>query len=142
MTLDATNLTLALVIGLLFSAGTYLLLQRALLRVILGFVLLGHGANLVLLVSGGPAGDVPVSGQTTAARAADPLPQAMTLTAVVITFGVTALLLAYGHRSVVLDGDDQVPDDVSDRRVTRAAERDRSTAAGGADARTDQEDRP
>ena len=116
---DATNLTLTLVVGVLFAAGVYLLTERALLRVVLGFVLLGHGANLALLVSGGPAGPAPISGQVTAEEASDPLVQAMALTAVVITFGATALLLALAHRSMVLAGDDEVQDDRADRAVAR-----------------------
>jgi multicomponent Na+:H+ antiporter subunit C len=108
------NVTLSLVVGVLFAAGGYLLLQRSLLRVVLGFVLLGHGANLVLLVAGGPAGPAPVAGETTAREAADPLPQAMAITAVVITLAVTALLLALADRSVTLRGDDDVPDAVED----------------------------
>lgn len=119
--MNATNLMLSLAVGVLFAGGTYLLLQRALLRVILGFVLLGHGANLVLILAGGPAGDPPVTDSTTPGQAADPLPQAMALTAVVITFAVTALLLALAHRSVVLHGDDQVHDDIEDRLLDRRA---------------------
>jgi multicomponent Na+:H+ antiporter subunit C len=114
---NATNVALSLTVGGLFAAGCYLLLQRALLRVILGFLLLGHGANLLLLLGGGPAGNPPVTGDTAQADAADPLPQAMALTAIVITFGVTTLLLALAHRSVSLHGDDNVQDDVEDRAV-------------------------
>ena len=53
------NLTVALLIGVLYAVGTYLLLQRTLTRVVLGLALLGHGANLLLLQAGGPAGLVP-----------------------------------------------------------------------------------
>lgn len=120
--MNATNLALSIVVGFLFGGGAYLLLQRTLLRIILGFVLLGHGANLVLLLSGGPAGHAPVAGETDPAEAADPLPQAMALTAVVITFALTALLLALAHRSVVLNGDDEVQDDIEDRRLARGGD--------------------
>jgi multicomponent Na+:H+ antiporter subunit C len=112
--MSSGNVTLALVVGVLFAGGSYLLLQRSLLRVVLGFVLIGHGANLVLLVAGGPAGPAPVVGATTPQEAADPLPQALAITAVVITLGVTALLLALADRSVTLRGDDDVPDAVED----------------------------
>jgi multicomponent Na+:H+ antiporter subunit C len=117
--MNASNVTLSLLVGVLFAAGTYLLMQRTLLRVILGFVLLGHGANLVLLLSGGPAGPSPDAATHTAATAADPLPQAMALTAVVITFAVTALLLALVHRNVLLNGHDEVQDDLADRLAGR-----------------------
>lgn len=116
---NATNLTLALTAGTLFAAGVYLMLQRPLLRVVLGFILVGHGANVVLLLSGGPAGAPPVAGETSPAEAADPLPQALALTAIVITFAVTTFMLALVHRSTVLHGDDEVQDDVTDRRLAR-----------------------
>lgn len=108
--MNATNLALALLTGSLFSVGAYLLMASSLVRVVMGVVLLGHAANLVLLQAGGPAGDPPVSGAPGGYEAvSDPLPQAMALTAIVITFAVSALLLALVHRSLELDGDDQVP---------------------------------
>ena len=116
------NLTLALTVGALYTAGTYLLLQRTLTRVVLGLTLLAHGANLLLLQAGGAAGSVPFVGKQTGpagAGTADPLPQAMVLTAIVITFGVSAFLLALAYRSWVLTGEDDVQDDVEDRRVAR-----------------------
>ena len=118
-----TNLTLALLIGVLYSVGTYLLLQRTLTRIVIGLGLLGHGANLLLLQAGGPAGLAPFTTEGSAGIAgvdtADPLPQAMVLTAIVIAFGVTSFLLALAFRSWVLTGDDEVRDDVEDARVAR-----------------------
>ena len=119
------NLTLALLIGVLYAVGTYLLLQRTLTRVVLGHGLLGHGANLLLLQAGGPGGLVPfvsAAGGATVGPTADPLPQAMVLTAIVITFGVTAFLLALAYRSWLLTGADEVQDDVEDRRVQSPGE--------------------
>ncbi|MCW2616234.1 MAG: sodium:proton antiporter [Frankiales bacterium] len=115
------NLTLALLTGLLYTVGTYLLLQRTLTRVVIGLGLLGHGANLLLLQAGGPPGRAPFSGAagTAGDGVADPLPQAMVLTAIVITFGVSAFLLALAYRSWVLTGDDEVQDDVEDARIAR-----------------------
>ena len=119
------NLTLALLIGVLYAVGTYLLLQRTLTRIVIGIGLLGHGANLLLLQAGGPAGGVPFIGPTGGGAAgvttADPLPQAMVLTAIVITFGVSAFLLAMAYRSWVLTGDDEAQDDVEDARIARTA---------------------
>lgn len=109
--MNATNLTLALLTGGLFGAGAYLLQSHSLIRVVMGVVLLGHAANLVLLQSGGRAGMPPVSGKVALEAAADPLPQAMVLTAIVITFGVTALLLALAHRARKTFGDFAVPDE-------------------------------
>jgi multisubunit Na+/H+ antiporter MnhC subunit len=114
------NVVLALLIGVLYAVGTYLLLQRTLTRVVLGLSMLGHGANLLLLAAGGPPGAVPFTGRTdgpAGAGTADPLPQAMVLTAIVITFGVTAFLLALAFRSWLLTGEDSVQDDVEDRRI-------------------------
>jgi len=138
------NLAVALLIGVLYAVGTYLLLQRTLTRVVLGLGLLGHGANLLLLHAGGPAGLVAfVSSGDTAevGPTADPLPQAMVLTAIVITFGVTAFLLAMAYRSWLLTDADEVQDDVEDRRVQSLGEREeaRRLAARAAD-RADEED--
>lgn len=111
---------LALAVGVLYAVGTYLLLQRALTRIVIGLALLGHGANLLLLLAGGRAGRAPLVGDgPPAADVADPLPQAMALTAVVITFGVSAFLLALAYRSWLLTRNDAVEDDVEDRRIAK-----------------------
>ena len=107
---------LAATAAVLFGIGTYLVLQRKLSRIIIGIALLGHGAN-VLMVSAGRRGRAPIIGNGPTADLADPLPQALALTAVVITFAMTTYLLALGYRSWVLVGDDQVQDDVEDRRI-------------------------
>ena len=103
----------------LFGIGTYLLLQRKLSRIIIGLGLLTHGAN-VLLITAGERGDPPIIGRGDAKSFADPLPQALALTAIVITFGLTTLLLALAYRSWLLTNDDEVEDDVGDRAVARA----------------------
>jgi multicomponent Na+:H+ antiporter subunit C len=110
---------LAAVAALLFGIGTYLLLQRKLSRIIIGLGLLTHGAN-VLLITAGRRGDPPIIGVGEDATSADPMPQALALTAIVITFGVTSLLLALAFRSFLLTRDDEVQDDVGDRAVARA----------------------
>jgi multicomponent Na+:H+ antiporter subunit C len=107
------------VASILFSVGTYLVMQRMLSRVIIGLGLISHGANLLLILAGTGPGDPPLLGEGTAGDFADPLPQAMVLTAIVITFGVTALLLALALRSYVLTGSDAVEDDIEDRRIAR-----------------------
>jgi multicomponent Na+:H+ antiporter subunit C len=113
------NLTMAVVVGGLYAAGFTMLLQRSLMRVLLGVVVLGHASNLLLQVAGGPPGRAPIVGEVPAAEMADPLPQALALTAVVITFALTTFLLGLGYRSFVLNGDDTVQDDVEDRRIAR-----------------------
>ena len=107
----------------LFGLGTWLLMQRRLSRIIIGVGLLGHGANLLMIVAGGPGGRAPIIGTDGAGPTADPLPQALALTSIVITFGVTAFLLAMGFRSWQLTRDDEVEDDVEDRLVARRRER-------------------
>lgn len=110
---------LAAVAAVLFAVGTYLVLQRKLSRIIIGLGLLTHGAN-VLLITAGRRGNPPIIGTGDAGNFADPMPQALALTAIVITFGVTILLLALGYRSWLLTRDDEVQDDVGDRAVARA----------------------
>jgi multicomponent Na+:H+ antiporter subunit C len=111
---------LAITSGVLFAAGTYLILQRALTRVVIGIAILGHGANLLLLSSGGRAGEAPfVSKDGLGGDFSDPLPQALALTAIVITFGVGAFLLTLAYRSWTLTHDDEVEDDIEDRRIAR-----------------------
>lgn len=104
------------VIAVLYGTGAYLLLQRNLSRIVIGLGLLGHGANLMLLMAGGRAGQAPIVGQD-GARFADPLPQALALTAIVITFGVSAYLLTMAYRSWMMNQSDEVEDDVEDRRI-------------------------
>lgn len=112
---------LAVTVGVLFSLGTYLVLQRNLTRIIIGLALLSHGANLLLLAAGGKAGEPPVAGTGSPADFSDPLPQAMVLTAIVISFGMTIFLLALAYRSWTLNRADEVEDDVEDRRIARSA---------------------
>ena len=113
------NLVMALTIGGLYAVGFYLLLQRSLMRVLIGVVVLGHGTNLLLQLVGGPPARVPIVGQSPPETFADPLPQALALTAVVITFALTTFLLALGYRSFTLIGHDEVQDDLEDRRIAR-----------------------
>mgnify|MGYP002778811059 CR=1 FL=1 len=104
------ELLLPLLAALLVGAGVFLLLSRALIRLILGLVLLSYGANLAILVSstdltplGPPLLDAP--GPYT-----DPLPQALILTAIVISFGTTALLVVLAMKVYRATGTDHVPE--------------------------------
>jgi multicomponent Na+:H+ antiporter subunit C len=124
------NATLILVSGALIAVGVYLLLERSLTRVVVGLIIMGNGANLLFLVAGGRAGGAPIVGVTPAGEMSDPLPQAMALTAIVITLGMTAFMLAMAHRSWQLHRHDEVQDDYEDRRIVIRAERD---SAAGAD---------
>ena len=117
------NLLLVIVIGVLFACGVTLLLERTLTRVILGVTLLGNGVNLLILLGGGYGGP-PIVGVTPESEMSDPVAQAMILTAIVITLGMTAFLLSMAYRSWVLSGHDEVQDDIEDRRIMRRAELD------------------
>lgn len=90
----------AIIVGLLVFAGVYLILQRELVRAVLGFILLGHAANVVLLSAGGlHRRQLPLVGDGVPPDSADPLPQAFALTAIVITFGITIYLLVLSLRT-------------------------------------------
>jgi multicomponent Na+:H+ antiporter subunit C len=117
------NLTYVVVVGVLVASGVILLLERSLTRVLMGMVLLANGVN-VLILAGGRYGGPPIVGTTPPGEMSDPLPQAMILTAIVITLGLTAFLLALAYRSWRLFGHDEVQDDIEDRRIIERAERD------------------
>jgi multicomponent Na+:H+ antiporter subunit C len=95
-------LSFACLIGILVACGIYCMLREGITQVLVGIMLLGHGLNLLVFSSGGlvvgrPA-FVPEGELVTPAGAADPLPQALVLTAIVIGFGVTAFALALFKR--------------------------------------------
>ncbi|MHA7293314.1 Na(+)/H(+) antiporter subunit C [Arthrobacter sp. HLT1-21] len=114
----SVNITLLVVMAALFAAGIYLLLERSLTRVLLGLILLANGANILLLSTGGQAGVAPLfSADIPAEDYSDPLPQALILTSIVISFAVTAFMLGIIYRSWVLGRRDEVQDDMEDRRV-------------------------
>lgn len=115
-------LVLSLTIAVLYAVGVYLMLQRNLSRIVIGLVVLGHAANLLLLVAGGRAGRPPIVGAGSEA-VADPLPQALALTAIVITFGVSAFLLTLAYRSWLARQTDEVEDDIEDRRIAAVRRR-------------------
>jgi multicomponent Na+:H+ antiporter subunit C len=123
----------------LFAMGTYLLMQRKLSRLIIGVGLIGHGANVVF-VTATRRGTPPIIGQGDESGFADPLPQSLVLTAIVISFGVTALLLALAYRSWLLTEDDEVADDVGDRMLGRGSDDD--SELGDADRPSARSDRP
>ena len=83
---------MAFTAAVLFGVGTYLLLQRKLSRLIIGLGLIGHGANVVF-VTAAHRGTPPLIGSGDPSDFADPLPQSLVLTAIVISFATTALFL-------------------------------------------------
>lgn len=93
------EILMAFVIGVLFMTATYLILSKSLLRIIVGTGLLSHGAHLLILTMGGlKRGSAPLLGEN-AESYTDPLPQALILTAIVISFGVTAFFLVLAYRA-------------------------------------------
>jgi multicomponent Na+:H+ antiporter subunit C len=153
------TVVLPVIIGGLYAAGVYLLLDRSLTRVLLGFLLLGNATNLLLLSAGGTPGLAPILGYAEPEEMSDPLPQALILTAIVITFGLAAFLLALIYRSWRLVRQEVIEVDEEDRRVARRSSMDADdidpddlapedrpamhadTYAAGTDGDTDIEDR-
>ncbi len=116
------SVALLFAIAGLTAVGIYLITSRNLSRIILGFVLLGHAAVLGLVTAGGPPGEAPIAGASDQ-PIANPLPQALALTAIVISFGLTLFMLALAGRQQTLSGSDLVEDDLEDRRLAARAER-------------------
>lgn len=129
-----TSLSIALSVGVLFAAGSYLFMQRNALRVIVGLLLISNGANLAILAMSREPADrrAPIIAKEEMKQGheaillqpfADPLPQALILTAIVIGFGVMAFMIAlvyagYAEEGTVLLGDlDEDP--TGDRRHRR-----------------------
>lgn len=112
------EITLAIVIGVLFATGVYMLMRRSLFKLVIGIALLGHAVNLLLFTVGGVTrGKSPIiaKGATTLADgAANPVSQALILTAIVIGFGVLAFALALVREVVRTSG----TGDVHDLRLT------------------------
>jgi len=90
-------LLFSLVVGVLFGTGAFLMLKADLFRVVVGMVMISNAAILTIIGSGLSRGAAPIY-PLPDGRISDPLVQAMALTAIVIGFGVTALLLAIAYR--------------------------------------------
>ena len=116
------TVVLPVIVAGLYAAGVYLLLDRSLTRVLLGFLLLGNATNVLLLSAGGVAGLAPILPVDDESAINDPLPQALVLTAIVITFGISTFVLAMIYRSWRLVRDEVVQDDAEDLRVATREE--------------------
>jgi multicomponent Na+:H+ antiporter subunit C len=103
---------LALVIGGMFATGLYAILRRSIVKLVIGLILLSQAINLLIFVAGGlTRGKPPLIGAETTMLSntyADPLPQALILTAIVISFGVLAFTLVLLHRSFQVVGTDDL----------------------------------
>ncbi len=108
------TMVLALLIGLLFTGAVYCLLRRSLMRVLIGILLLGHGVNLLLLSASEPLSRHPAilgaNGLPEFPNSADPLPQALVLTAIVIGFGLSVFTLVLARACYLGNASDDVRD--------------------------------
>lgn len=127
------SLTLVVLIAVLFGTGVYSMLHRSLTRIIVGIALLGNGVNLLIVTAGSRPGGVPLVGHLEGAT--DAIPQALVLTAIVIGFAVQTFLLALAWRNWTIDGNDDVEDDLEDRRVAVARQRAIERADAAAESR-------
>lgn len=93
------SLAIASALGVLFAMGTYLMLRRDSIRVVIGSLIVSQTANIYLIAMGGSKGGVPIlSHEGTHNAVTDPVPQALVLTAIVIGFATTAFLLSLTYR--------------------------------------------
>lgn len=114
------NLFLLLASGVMVAAGVYLMLDRAVTKIVLGLLLIGNAANLLIPQAGGPAGSPPITGSESSLygeQEADPLAQAMILTAIVIAMALTAFLLSLAYRQYRYRSADVVEDDHEDAAI-------------------------
>jgi multicomponent Na+:H+ antiporter subunit C len=108
------ELVFAIVSGVLYATGLYLMLRRRLAQIIIGLGLLSNGTNMLIFTAGGLTRDnppvIPADAMTPVAPYADPVPQSLILTAIVIGFGVLAFTLVLAHRVHQSLGTDDVDD--------------------------------
>ncbi|APT93300.1 cation:proton antiporter [Corynebacterium phocae] len=134
------NLMLLLTTGVLFAAGVYLMLDRAMTKMLIGILLIGNGANLLMLQAGGPPGSPPIAGRETeqyGEQVADPLAQGMILTAIVISMAMTAFILALAYRQYCYRTADVIENDAEDKAIVAAAGKSSNVASPDEDASTD-----
>lgn len=95
--------------GVLVTIATYLVLSKSVIRVILGTAIYSHAAHLLIITMGGlKTGSVPILGDDDVTTFVDPLPQALILTSIVISFAVTALALVLAYRAYQTLGTDNM----------------------------------
>jgi len=104
------EIALAILVGVLFTAGTYMILRRSILKFIVGIIFLSNATNLLVFLSAGIIQGKPafVDARPPAEQLADPLPQALVLTAIVIGFGIIVYLLALKYKFFSVTGTDDL----------------------------------
>lgn len=101
----------ALLVGVLFAVGVYLLLRRSVLKLVLGIIFLSNAVNLTIFIAAGLVHGKPAfvtEESANPAEMADPLPQALILTAIVISFGLVAFTLALKYKYFSLSATDDL----------------------------------
>jgi multisubunit Na+/H+ antiporter MnhC subunit len=117
----SASITLVVLMAVMYGAGVYVMLEKSLTRILIGFLLVGNATNLLIFIMSGRAGDSPIV-DGNGADTVDPIPQVLMLTAIVINFGVTAFILALIYRSWWLsnlgdEGDDVAADEDEDEAM-------------------------
>ncbi|MBN2611661.1 MAG: NADH-quinone oxidoreductase subunit K [Bacteroidales bacterium] len=102
---------LAILVGILYTAGFYMLLRRSILKFIIGIIFLSNATNLLVFLSAGLVAGSPAfikDGNMQAEKTADPLPQALVLTAIVIGLGILVFTLALKYKYFEVTGTDDL----------------------------------
>ena len=105
------EIILAILVGVLYTAGVYMLLRRSILKFIIGIIFMSNATNLLVFLSAGliPGNPAFVDGTTTnIAHLADPMPQALVLTAIVIGLGMVVFILALKYKFFEVTGTDDL----------------------------------
>ncbi len=106
------EIILALLVGILYTAGVYMLLRRSILKFIIGVIFMSNATNLLVFLAGGLAAGKPAFTEATEKAAADsladPVPQALVLTAIVIGLGIVVFTLALKFRFFQETGSDDL----------------------------------
>ena len=123
----SASLTLVVLMAVMYGTGVYVMLEKSLTRILIGFLLVGNATNLLIFIMSGRSGQAPIiDGGTTGAEIVDPLPQVLMLTAIVINFGITSFILALIYRSWWLsnlgdEGDDVLADEELEEAIEAEA---------------------
>ncbi len=106
------ELLLVLLVGILYSSGIFMMLRRSMVKLLLGLLLIGNGANILIFLMGGlTKGKPPIIGEHETAFTgpyADPVPQALILTAIVISFALTAFAIILLKKVYATTGSDDL----------------------------------